>query len=447
MHDAIMPAFAFWKNSRAEKGEEQLVTGKNTRSNATAATEALGTATEIVHKNLDLDPGNKDCGVFVFDQSSLEPLTLPPRVPLEKAAETACGEVERGSEDVQCDDELVDHLDLAALQETGERDVEDTESLYPAPLTPRRTTSIIATKRDVETSTALTISAPCSNLSSAVYTHEINTLASPSRPTSFTPVDATTPPSPCTSGSPTKAASPQRHDSIVRLRRPADLNLGTHPVSNTCSPRSELEQRHALIRNSKTQSKAALRSPTALLHDRLNLRAPQLDTKTTTTTTTTTTNTTKPRVFAPPQAPENGCWLPGPKAQAQAFTSTSICARTEASQRPAWWCKFDKLVVFDGITTDAQGEPRMRTRTSKGLSVARRGGRLESIVIPLDCAHCQEMLKRHEWKYDMRVCERSVCWECTERCKWEAGEEEKRRTTQTGKHEGNRIRADSVLQE
>ena len=155
----------------------------------------------------------------------------------------------------------------------------------------------------------------------------------------------------------------------------------------------------------------------------------------------------KTRVFIPPRATTDGCWLPGPGAQVDAFTSTSVRARTEAGNRPAWWCKFDKLVVFDGIEEGEYGETKIHTRTSKGLSIARRRGELESIVIPLDCAHCQEMLNRHEWKYDMRVCKRSVCWDCKERCKWEL--EEEKRVDEAGiyKSDGNRYRADSVLQD
>jgi hypothetical protein len=239
---------------------------------------------------------------------------------------------------------------------------------------------------------------------------------------------------------PAKPATHQRKTSIARLRRPAELNLATNTTSLSPSqPCSELEQRYALIRNSKTQSKAALRSPTALLEERLNLTPKK-----------TPGSENKVRIFTPPSTPENGCWIPGPGATTNPFTSSSIRACTEKTKRPAWWCKFDKLVVFDGIDQDTSGEMTIRTRTSKGLSIARRRGEIEFIVIPLDCSHCQEMLKRHEWKYDMRVCKRSVCWDCKERCKWEAEEEKRVKSVnvqKTGKAEGNRFRADSVLQE
>jgi hypothetical protein len=152
----------------------------------------------------------------------------------------------------------------------------------------------------------------------------------------------------------------------------------------------------------------------------------------------------KVRVFTPPRATVSGCLLPGPGAQAEAFTSTSVRAKTESGSRPAWWCKVDKLVVFDGIESQGDGELKLKTRTSKGLTIARRRGDLETVVIPMDCAHCIEMLNRHEWKYDMRVCKRSVCWDCKERCKWEF-EQEKTANVSTPRADVNRERADSML--
>lgn len=128
----------------------------------------------------------------------------------------------------------------------------------------------------------------------------------------------------------------------------------------------------------------------------------------------------------------------------KAFTSTSIRARTEAGGRPAWWCKFDKLVVFNGVDVDDDSKLKLRTRT-------RRRGDKETIIIPMDCAHCQEMLNRQECKYDMRVCKRSVCWDCKERCKWELEEEQstsKRNVDVAAtRTEASRNRADSVFQD
>ncbi|KAF2711380.1 hypothetical protein K504DRAFT_465144 [Pleomassaria siparia CBS 279.74] len=267
------------------------------------------------------------------------------------------------------------------------------------------------------------------------------------------------------SHTPSRTSSPSlsRTDSNAtarRLRRPAELNLS----SPAAAPKTELEKRYDLIRNSQTQSKAALKSPTQLLKDRLNL-------------TPKTEKHDVVRIFTPPQPMLNGCILPGPAAQLAAFTGSNVRAHTESTGRPAWWCKFDKLVVFDGIeptaTTSledgedrAHGGMKFRTRSSKGLSIARRKGDTEAIIIPLDCEHCKEMLNRSEWKYDIQVCKRGVCWDCRERCRWEVENplpspvldqsegtpestelEEKKISTQTAERsDTNRERADSVLQ-
>ncbi|KAL1593924.1 hypothetical protein SLS60_010657 [Paraconiothyrium brasiliense] len=230
----------------------------------------------------------------------------------------------------------------------------------------------------------------------------------------------------------------QRTDSIARLRRPAELNLGFDSNTNDTKPRSELDLRFDLIRNSKNQNKAALRSPTQLLKDRLNLSPKNADIE------------EKVRVFTPPKPMLNGCILPGPKVQMKPFTGSSVRARIERSGRPAWWCKFDKLVMFDGIEKSNDGNLRFKTRTSKGLSIARRRGDTETVVIPMDCSHCQDMLNRTEWKYDIQVCKRSVCWDCKERCRWELMQEEENIQLERVSDEridANRIRADSLLQD
>jgi hypothetical protein len=160
-----------------------------------------------------------------------------------------------------------------------------------------------------------------------------------------------------------------------------------------------------------------------------------------------TTPEEKVRAFVPPQPSRNGCLLPGPAGQIKAFASTSVRART-GNGRPAWWCKYDKLVVFDGIDVQENGDQKIHTRTSKGLIIARRKGETETVVIPMDCAHCQEMLNRHEWTYDIQVCKRSVCWDCKERCKWERDQEvEQEAENNVVKEERDRERADSVLQD
>ncbi|KAF2478286.1 uncharacterized protein BDR25DRAFT_185750, partial [Lindgomyces ingoldianus] len=167
----------------------------------------------------------------------------------------------------------------------------------------------------------------------------------------------------------------------------------------------------------------------------------------------------KTRIFTPPRPMLNGCILPAPQAQLMPFSGREVRARTEGVEggrgRPAWWCKVDRVVVFDGVAEEAEGEKKLkfRTRSSKGLSIARRRGEPETVVIPLECCHCREMLNRTEWKYDVLVCKRSVCWDCNERCRWEMEreEEEKRRVVDGEEEEGGidsgRDRADSVLQD
>ncbi|KAF2244838.1 hypothetical protein BU26DRAFT_522575 [Trematosphaeria pertusa] len=237
----------------------------------------------------------------------------------------------------------------------------------------------------------------------------------------------------------TATTTPQRTDSISRrLRRPAELNL-SGGTQDSPKPKSELELRYDMIRNSQNRSKAALKSPTQLLNDRLNL-SPKKD-----------KHEEKVRIFNPPRPMLNGCILPGPAAQMEAFTGASVRARTEKGGRPAWWCKFDKVVVFDGIEESDGVEMKFKTRTSKGLTVARRRGDTETVVIPMNCAHCREMLNREEWKYDVQVCKRGVCWDCKERCRWEMEqgkvEESIDGKTDEARNEANRERADSVLQD
>jgi hypothetical protein len=168
----------------------------------------------------------------------------------------------------------------------------------------------------------------------------------------------------------------------------------------------------------------------------------------------------------------NDCILPGPAAQMAAFLGLNVQARTEKYGRPAWWCKSDKLVIFDGVVRGVTGDPeehggmKFLTRSSKGLSIARRKGDAEAVIIPLNCLHCQDMLRRTEWRYDVQVCKRGVCWECRERCRWEVenpvesvedaenlerivkvtGGDEQNVTRQKDSSERNRDRADSVLQ-
>ncbi|KAH6865123.1 hypothetical protein BKA58DRAFT_322637 [Alternaria rosae] len=411
-----MPSFAFWKSNKLDPSKAPLLTEGT-------ATEDNNIGIPLVPRNLDLNPDGEDSGVFLFDEDALpleheQVLEAVPLIatPPPEEREPLVREPER---DVQ-------------LQEAVPQQAKPTPS-------PSEHDQDSALKRPV--STAAISATQSRDRDSGVYVSDDDILPPQSRPTSLA-LNESNQQSRNSSISlkhtaSTSTSSPRQHtDSIARLKRPAELNLGTNPVSDSSKPRSELEKRYDLIRNSKTQSKAALRSPTALLQERLNMPAKKEKVE-----------EEKTRVFTPPPQTTNGCWLPGPGAQVHAFTSTSVRARTEAGNRPAWWCKVDKLVVFDGIDATSDGDMKIHTRTSKGLSIARRRGDMETIVIPMDCAHCQEMLNRHEWKYDMRVCKRSVCWDCKDRCKWEL-EQEKLASEQTAaRADGNRYRADSVLQD
>lgn len=516
-----MPSFAFWKSAKADEAKAPLLSDA-------AVKEELSVIIPGVARGVDLDPGNQDSGVFMFDEDaqeipgdqtpvigpvatgpaqlglgqpaghaesgsgsvnkvdtslldvrepSLHPQSpaLVPEDPLVQEASEEIGSQLGEAEEVVAieppqpeilsssalesshdttiapnspshpvDTEVVAQVDLpqpetpssaepsSTLESGHEATTTPNTPIHPVSLAPKESGPTLAVRKrapaalgKIETSTR--------DADSGVYLSDHESSPARSRPSSIASNDNTPLRSRVISLSKPSTPSPQRTNSIARLQRPAELNLGFSSAPDPAKPKSELDMRFDLIRNSKTQSKAALRSPTQLLQDRLNMSPKKKDAA------------EKVRVFTPPRALINGCLLPGPGAQAEAFTSTSVRARTEAGARPAWWCKFDKLVVFDGVE-QVDGDLKLQTRTSKGLTIARRRGDLETVVIPLDCAHCHEMLNRHEWKYDMRVCKRSVCWDCQERCKWEL-EQEKMMAVATPRTDANRERADSMLQD
>jgi hypothetical protein len=100
--------------------------------------------------------------------------------------------------------------------------------------------------------------------------------------------------------------------------------------------------------------------------------------------------------------------------------STDILARFHAkttSGRPAFFCRFDNLVVFDGVVRVGDGgEWRVLARSSKGLARANARGEEVRAEVGVECAHCRDMLGMRVWKYAARVCRRSVCGECRRRC-------------------------------
>jgi hypothetical protein len=374
---------------------------------------------------LALDPGTKDSGAFTFDDMSsplqrLKDFVAPPDVSL------TIGHVDADA--ALLDDEEVD----ARCGELGPRDGMASSSLRDEEMWEARKAAmggsteeakgeghaLLEPMRDAPTCPAMAPSRPA-----------------PLRQAPPPPPQESRPSSLALRDNPTsKPASPAQS---TRLHRPTELNLTTI-TSSAAKPQSELEKRFSLMRDSTTQVKAALRSPTQLLKQRLSTSTKKNihDEK----------NKDRSHAFVPPQPSLTGCILPGPGAQVAAFTSASVRARTSHG-RPAWWCKVDALVVFDGISNST-----VQTRTSKGLSIARRRGDTEVVVIPLDCAHCQTMLNRTEWKYDVQVCRRGVCGECRERCRWEREQEVEEQRKEEAKEqkevkEGGRVRADSVLQD
>lgn len=489
-----MPSFAFWKSSKADESKSPLL------SDAAVKAE-LSVIIPNTSKAVDLNPGSQDAGVFLFDEDATEipgdetpvverdpnvqnktTLEQPNTLPSEHTSNTA----ETNNSLLDIDEQspcphspaLVPEAPSNAKESSTNKatnihketaaDIADIDNHTPHGSSPvpepasagkNSVPSIMESSEvegrsssaqpqalspvpkeaglvlDVEKRTVRrrmnTIETNMRDRDSGVYMSDSEGSPNFSRP--FSVASTETGPLRTRVRSLSKPAppSPQRTNSIARLQRPAELNLGFNGT-DSAKPKSELDLRFDVIRNSKTQSKAALRSPTQLLQDRLNISTRRKDVE------------EKVRVFTPPRATVSGCLLPGPGAQAEAFTSTSVRAKTEAGSRPAWWCKVDKLVVFDGIESQGDGELKLKTRTSKGLTIARRRGDLETVVIPMDCAHCIEMLNRHEWKYDMRVCKRSVCWDCKERCKWEF-EQEKTANVATPRADVNRERADSML--
>lgn len=406
-----MPSFAFWKNP------------KSSPDNGPSVREPLLEPQEATSK-FALNPQNQDSGVFTFEDMELL-ADCQPRRPLQQlmeriqpsAASTTIGQVDEDAP--LLDDEHIE-LQCGASPVEGEG-----ESAMPL-MTRNASSERTVTKVDIVEPTLPTQHSETHRASAAA-------VPLPLRPVSVTVTPDTTPSRP-SSFSLRQSSATQPESTSRRLHRPTELNLGSITPSGS-KPQSELEKQFHLMRNSKTQSKAALRSPTQLLQQRLSM------------STRKGAGEVKVRVFVPPQPPRNGCLLPGPAGQMEAFTSTSVRARTEDG-RPAWWCKTDKLVIFDGIGVGDNDEIKVNTRTSKGLSIARRRGDTETVIMPMNCKHCQEMLHRHEWKYDIQVCKRSVCWDCKERCKWEEEQAAKERDNDCIKStEANRERADSVLQD
>ncbi|KAF2672628.1 hypothetical protein BT63DRAFT_420853 [Microthyrium microscopicum] len=104
---------------------------------------------------------------------------------------------------------------------------------------------------------------------------------------------------------------------------------------------------------------------------------------------------------------------------------------TTTSGLPMWWCKFDKMVVLDGMLKDDDtGDMIPMTRSSKGLPIANRKGSIEVVRLHLDCDHCKDILRvEGSWKYAARVCSRSVCTACKHRCRQEYERSQREQTS------------------
>ncbi|KAF2746959.1 hypothetical protein M011DRAFT_468240 [Sporormia fimetaria CBS 119925] len=130
----------------------------------------------------------------------------------------------------------------------------------------------------------------------------------------------------------------------------------------------EFQLQHDRILNPLHGSIATLKSPTQLLKNRLDPSP-------------TAASHRIPRAFIHPRPTYNGCILPRPTPGTPAFTGWDVRAQTRLG-RPVWWCKVDKVVIFDGMVETGDGSVEYRTRSGKGLRVARRSGMRRP-----DCLH------------------------------------------------------------
>jgi hypothetical protein len=103
--------------------------------------------------------------------------------------------------------------------------------------------------------------------------------------------------------------------------------------------------------------------------------------------------------------------------EARHFRATTITAPVG---RRAWWCRFDNLVVFDGMSVDpTTNSLKPKTRTSKGLAAANIRGELITVSLDVECGHCRDVLGLKTWNYKAKVCSRGVCTACKAMCRQE----------------------------
>lgn len=127
-----------------------------------------------------------------------------------------------------------------------------------------------------------------------------------------------------------------------------------------------------------------------------------------------------PSSQAPPTLVHSGCILLGPRRALQPLDVTSQTSARTPTGAPAWYCRHDKLVIFDGFRATGDGAAKLITRSSRGLDMARRNCSKMTIRVEVPCRHCQELLKRKTSAFE-RMLECSVCKGCQDRClmEWE----------------------------
>jgi hypothetical protein len=114
------------------------------------------------------------------------------------------------------------------------------------------------------------------------------------------------------------------------------------------------------------------------------------------------------------------CILPGPKYTSRPFDITAIKGTT-ATGKAAWWCRHDRLVVFDGLKPvdehhTGRHHKRLLVRSSKGLEMSRRNCPKEVIHVDIPCQHCRDTLGKKSWKYEARVQKTRICERCQNKC-------------------------------
>jgi hypothetical protein len=135
---------------------------------------------------------------------------------------------------------------------------------------------------------------------------------------------------------------------------------------------------------------------------------------------------------SPPTPVDEGCILLGPRRTLNPFDVTRQIHAATTDGSPAWYCRHDKLVIFDGIRDNSgNGTSKLITRSSRGLDMARRNCPKTTIQVDIPCSHCQDLLKRKTWVFAERMLECRVCKTCQDRC-WREWDKRNRSLQPTG---------------